>query len=213
MAISLKKGEGISLRKEDNDLSTLTIGLGWDVAKPKGGFLGGLLSKKQEDYDLDAIAFLIGQNGKVNNLGLVDKGTYTLRDGDVVFYNAMRHNTGKIWLTGDNQTGAGDGDDEQIIVKLNEMPDQYQSIVFVVSIYQGVEKKQHFGNLQNAYIRAVDAKGKEICRYNISGDASYSQFHSLTFAEVAREGGNWKFQAIGTPHETDRFAAILKQYT
>ncbi|MDP2829809.1 MAG: TerD family protein [Sulfuricellaceae bacterium] len=210
MGVSLKKGEGISLRKEENDLSTLTIGLGWDVAKPKG-FLSGMF-KKQEDYDLDAIAFLLGTNGKVANLGSVVNGKQSLTNGDVVFFNSMEHPSGTVWLTGDNRTGAGDGDDEQIIVKLNELPDQYQSIIFVVQIYQGIENKQHFGNIENAFIRAVDGKGTELCRYNMSGGQSFSRFHSITFAEVKREGGAWKFNAIGTPHETDRFLDLLEKY-
>ena len=210
MGISLKKGEGISLRKEENDLSKLTIGLGWDVAKPKG-FLGGMFSKSP-DYDLDAIAFLVASDGYVKNLGGVGNGSYTLLNGDIVFYNSMKHPSGKIWLTGDNRTGAGDGDDEQIVVLLNEISPEYERIVFVVSIYDGVKNKQNFGGVENAFIRAVDGRGKEICRYNISGDASFSRYHSITFAEVVREGGGWKFRAIGTPHETDRFAALLIQY-
>ncbi|MDY0134098.1 MAG: TerD family protein [Atribacterota bacterium] len=212
MGITLKKGQGISLRKDENDLSTLTIGLGWDVSKPKGSFLRSLLDQNGDDYDLDAIAFLLGKNGKVNDLGKIENGRYTLLGGDVVFYNSMRHPSGKIWLTGDNRTGAGDGDDEQIIVRLSEMPDQFDRIVFVVSIYQGIEKKQNFGAIENAFIRAVDAKGKEIARYNISGDASFENYHSITFAEVAREGSGWKLQAIGTPHKTDSFSAVLKDY-
>jgi tellurium resistance protein TerD len=213
MGVSLKKGQGISLKKEENDLSTLTIGLGWDVAENKvGSFLGGLFNRKEEDYDLDAIAFLLGKNGKVNDLGKVVNGKYSVGEGDIVFYNSMKHPSGKIWLTGDNRTGAGDGDDEQIIVKLNEMPDKYESIVFVVTIYQGIDKKQNFGSVKKAYIRAVDGKGKELARYDISGDATFSRYHSITFAQVKRDGSAWKFEAIGTPHETDRFAILLKEY-
>jgi len=212
MGVSLKKGQGVSLRKDTNDLSTLTIGLGWDVAKPKASFMSGLFGKKPEDYDLDAIAFLLGENGKVNFLGKTNDGRYSLTGGDVIFFNSMQHPSGKIWLTGDNRTGAGDGDDEQIIVKLNEMPNEYARIVFIVSIYEGIKKGQNFGAIENAFIRAVDAKGKEIVRYDISGDASYASYHSITFAEVAREGNSWKFQAIGNPHETDSFVEILKGY-
>ena len=210
MGVSLKKGEGVSLSKNEHDLSRLTIGLGWDVAKPKG-FMGGLF-KKQEDYDLDAIAFLIGENGQVNHLGRVENGKNSLIDGDVVFFNSMKHPSGMIWLTGDNRDGSGDGDDEQIIVKLNELPESYEKIVFIVSIYDGINKKQHFGNVDNAFIRAVDGRNKEICRYNISGDQTFNRFHSITFAEVLREGLGWKFNAIGTPHETDRFVQLLSDY-
>lgn len=207
MAVSLKKGEGVSLRKDENDLSQITIGLGWDVVQPKpAGLLGSLFGKKEEDYDLDAIAFLLGENGKVNNLG------EKLVNGDVIFYNSLRHSSGAIWLTGDNRTGAGEGDDEQIVVKLDGLGSQYQRILFIVSIYDGKKNGQDFGKVSNAYIRAVDAKGKEVCRYNISGDASFSAYRSLTFAEVVRQGSGWTFRAIGIPHETDRFVEVLKQY-
>ena len=106
------------------------------------------------------MAFLLDANGKVVNLG----PQQDLIKGDVIFFNSQKHPSGHIWLTGDNRTGAGDGDDEQIIVKLNSLSEQYQRIIFVVSIYQGAQRGQHFGLVKNAYIRAVDGKGKELCR-------------------------------------------------
>jgi len=214
MAISLKKGEGVSLRKEGQyDLSSVTIGLGWDVATPKKGLLGSLFGKSGEDYDLDAVAFLLGADGKVASLGQPGAdGGVTLNGGDVVFYNSMRHPSGKIWLTGDNRTGAGDGDDEQIVVRLNELPDRYQSIVFVVAIYEGEKRHQSFGEVENCFIRAMDAHGREICRFNLSGNSSYERFRSLTFAEITRQGSGWEFRAIGIPHETDRFVDLLRTY-
>lgn len=209
MALSLKKGEGLSLRKEDNDLTQVTIGLGWDIAEPeKKGFFGSLFAPKAPEFDLDAVAFLLDANGKVTNLGPAQD----LIKGDVIFFNSQKHPSGHIWLTGDNRTGAGEGDDEQIIVKLNNLSPQYHRILFVVSIYQGIQRQQHFGLVKNAYIRAVDGKGKELCRYNISGDASYNNMCSLTFAEVVREGSAWKFSAIGTPHNADSFVEVLKNY-
>ena len=212
MAVRLKKGQGISLRKDEFDLSSVTIGLGWDVATEKQGLLKSLFSKKEEDYDLDAIAFLLGKDGKVKDLGRDRSGNVTLVNSDVVFFNNLRHPSGAIWLTGDNRTGDGDGDDEQIIVRLNDLPPQYESIVFVVAIYQGKDKGQNFGKVSNAFIRAVDARGREICRYNISGDATYSQCFSMTFAQVTRQGSGWEFRAIGTPHQTDRIVDVLKNY-
>lgn len=214
MAVSLKKGEGISLKKDgEYDLSMVTIGLGWDVAETKSGLLGSLFGKKEEDYDLDAIAFLLGKDGKVRSLGKAGpNGQATLVDGDVVFFNSMRHPSGAIWLTGDNRTGAGDGDDEQIIVKLNDLPQEYETIIFVVAIYGGKEKKQSFGKVQNAFIRAVDARAREMCRFNVSGNSSFDRFCSMTFAEVTRQGSGWTFRAIGVPHETDRFVDILRNY-
>lgn len=213
MAVILKKGQGVSLKKNEYDLSKVTIGLGWDVNEKKSGGLFGLLSKKTEEYDLDVIAFLIGENGKVNDLGSTENGRSTLKNGDIVFYGSLKHYSGQIWLTGDNRTGDGDGDDEQIIANLNAIPEKYMKILFVVHIYKGIEQKQNFSKVENAFIRAVDAKGKEMVRFDLSGDASYANYCSLTFAELVREsGGNWKFNAIGIPHEADNFVQILRQY-
>jgi stress response protein SCP2 len=213
MAVSLKKGQGVSLRKDEFDLSKVTIGLGWDVNQEKGGLLS-FLSSKPEDYDLDVVAFLIGANGKVNDLGPIKDGRPTLVNGDVVFFNSLNHNSGQIYLTGDNRTGDGDGDDEQIIANLNALPERYAKILFIVQIYKGIELKQNFSKVQNAFIRAVDAKGKEMARFDLSGDTSYSNCHSLVFAELVREEqGNWKFNAIGTPRDNDSFVYILRDYT
>lgn len=201
MAVSLSKGQGISLRKADNDLRQVTIGLGWDVAQAKTGFLGSLFGGKQEEYDLDAIALLLGADGKMTG------------PQDAVFYNAMEHPDGAVWLTGDNRTGAGDGDDEQIVVDLDRVSFVYQRILFVVAIYEGRKKQQHFGKVANAYIRAVDAAGKEIARYNISGNSALDGQCALTFAELVRANGVWSFNAIGTPHATDRFVEVMQAYT
>jgi stress response protein SCP2 len=233
MAISLKKGQGVSLKKVDFDLSRVTIGLGWDVAettrreervvqKPKGG-VTGLFGGTQnvievvdvpDEYDLDVIAFLIGENGKVNDLGAIENGHPSLKNGDVIFFNNLKHHSGQILLTGDNRTGDGEGDDEQIIANLNGIPERYLKIVFVVQIYNGRELNQNFSKVQNAFIRAVDAKNNEMARFDLTGDASYATYCSLTFAELVREGsGNWTFKAIGTPHETDNFVRILVDYS
>ena len=223
MAINLQKGQTIDLRKNDRgediyDLSSVTIGLGWDVRQKESGFLGKLFgSNKEEEYDLDAIAFLLDANGKVANLGRTVQGNNGqqkgLFEGDVVFFNSMKHPSGHIWLTGDNRTGAGDGDDEQIIVKLDSLDEKYQKILFVVSIYQGKRNNQHFGMVDNAFIRAVDAKGKEITKYSLSGDASLNGMCSMIFSEAYRKDGGWKFRAIGEPQQTDNFVEILKKYT
>lgn len=205
MAINLTKGQTINLEKSQYDLSTVTVGLGWDVRKT-GGFLGGLFGSKGDDYDLDAIAFLLDQNDKVVHLG--DK----LVGGDVIFFNNLVHSSRNIWLTGDNLTGDGDGDDEQIVVKLDALSPQYHKILFVVTIYQGIQKGQHFGMLENAFIRAVDARGKEMLRFSLSGDATYNQKRSLVFAELYRRDGGWKFRALGNPQDTDDFVQILKSY-
>lgn len=133
MAINLQKGQGVSLRKESGyDLSRLTIGLGWDIAPSSPA------------YDLDAVAFLLDANGKVRNLGKAGaNGRPTLEGGDVVFYNSLIHPSGKVRLSGDNQSGSSAGDDaEQIEVDLDTLPDSYQQILFVVAIYKGHEREQ-----------------------------------------------------------------------
>ncbi|AMC35672.1 TerD family protein [Janthinobacterium sp. B9-8] len=213
MALTLKKGQGISLKKNENDLSTVTIGLGWDIREEKKGFLGGLFGKKEEEYDLDVIAFLCGADGKVQNFGGTEGGRSTLVGGDIIFFNSMRHHSGQIWMTGDNRTGAGDGDDEQVIVRLNDLPEQYAKVVFVVQIYNAAANGQSFGKVQNAFIRAEDGKGQEMVRFDLSGGAQYENCRSMLFAELIREDGGWKFNAIGAPSQSDSFVEWLKQYS
>jgi stress response protein SCP2 len=221
MAINLQKGQTIDLRKNDKgetfDLSTVTIGLGWDVKQKNSGFLGKIFSgAKEEEYDLDAIAFLLDSNGKVANIGRtanVNNRQVGLYEGDIIYFNSLKHPSGHIWLTGDNRSGEGDGDDEQIIVKLDSLDQRYQKILFLVTIYQGRQNNQHFGLVENAFIRAVDAKGKEIAKFNLSGDASLNGMCSMVFAEAYRKDKEWKFRAIGEPKHTDNFVDILKSYT
>jgi stress response protein SCP2 len=222
MAINLVKGQTIDLRKNDNgetfDLSQVTIGLGWDMKQKSGG--GGFLGKlfgggEEEEYDLDAIAFLLNSEGKVANMGRQYNNngkTVNMYEGDVIYFNSMRHPSGNIWLTGDNRTGAGDGDDEQIIVKLDSLDPSYDRILFLVTIYQGKKNNQHFGMVENAFIRAVDRSGKEIARFSLSGNAAFNGMCAMTFAEVYRKDGSWKFRALGEPHPTDNFVEILNQY-
>lgn len=222
MAINLVKGQTIDLRKNDKgesfDLSAVTIGLGWDIRKSGGGgFLGKLLGgSKEAEYDLDAIAFLLDKNGKVADLGKTvrtsDGRNVSLHQGDVIFFNSQQHPSGHIWLTGDNRTGAGDGDDEQIIVKLDSLDQKYERILFLVTIYQGRQRNQHFGMVENAFIRAVDKNGKEIARFSLSGDAAYNNMQGMIFAEVYRKDGTWKFRALGEPKPNDSFVEILKNY-
>jgi len=231
MAINLVKGQTIDLRKNEQgdsyDLSSVTIGLGWDIRKKTesssggGGLFGKLFSAAppagaDDEFDLDAVAFLLDSRGKVANLGRsVQTGGRTIGmfEGDVIYFNSMKHPSGNIWLTGDNRTGAGEGDDEQIIVKLNALDPKYDRILFLVTIYKGRQKNQNFGMVENAFIRAVDNNGKEITRFSLSGDASFNGMCSITFAEAYRKEGSWKFRAIGEPHPTDSFTDILTQYT
>ncbi len=210
MAVSLNKGQGVSLRKREHDLSQVTIGLGWDVAPQRAGFFG--FGAQPTEYDLDVVAFLCGANGKIANLGDRQNGQPTLINGDVIFFNNLKHRSGHLWLTGDNRTGEGDGDDEQIIVKLNELSSEYARIVFVVQIYEGEKRKQSFGQVDNAFIRAVDGGNREMVRFDLSG-REFANHRSLVFAELVREAEGWKFNAIGQSAEADCFTYFLKQYT
>lgn len=212
MGISLQKGQGISLKKSEHDLSKVTIGLGWDIHSAKPGLFAGLLGKPPPDYDLDVAAFLCEADGKVHNLGHDTNGKATLVDSDVIFFNNLSHRSGCLWLTGDNRTGSGTGDDEQIIVKLNDLPVQYTKVVFVVQIYQGIKNNQSFANVNNAFIRAVDARGQEMVRFDLSGGAYNDTCRSLLFAELIRESSGWIFKAIGTASASDNFVDWLKQY-
>ena len=209
MAINLQKGQTINLEKDLYDLSSVTIGLGWDVKEQKKGLFSSIFSgeKKEADYDLDAIAFLLDANGKVAKLG--DR---KLVGGDVIFFNNLRHFSGNIWHTGDNLTGEGEGDDEQIVVRLSRLDDCYQKIVVLVSIYKGIERGQDFGQVENAFIRAVDAKGQEILRYDLSNEEKYVGMCSMVFGEFYRRNGGWKFRAIGTPYQTDSFVTIMREH-
>jgi len=193
MSINLVKGQTIDLRKPegttvDNNLSKVTIGLGWDI------------NKNGSSYDLDAVAVLLNKEGKIAS------------SGDLIYYGNKKHNSGKIWSTGDNLTGVGEGDDEQLIVNLTEIPAQYEKIVFFTSIYNGKSKGQEFSQINNAFIRAVDATGKEITKFNISGDSSLKGKRSFVFAECYREDGNWKFKAVGEAFDTDSLQSVAESY-
>jgi stress response protein SCP2 len=211
MAINLTKGQTIDLRKDANDLDQITVGLGWKTKEKKQGMLGALFGKKDDvEFDLDAIAFIIDDQGKIRNLGNERLG---LVGSDVVFYNNLKHPSGLVYHTGDERKGGtGAQDDEQIVVKLNSLPLQYARILFLVAIYQGNQRKQHFGQVSDAYIRAVDGKGKEMARYPLSSEAAYVGNSSMVFGEVYRRDGGWKFRAIGEAHHHDSFIPLLKKY-
>ncbi|MDY7020437.1 MAG: TerD family protein [Cyanobacteriota bacterium] len=190
MAINLKKGQSITLDKSEYDLSKLTMGLGWDVAKPKGiieGFLG-----KTVDFDLDGYALLLNRHGKLRNY-----------KEDVIYYAHLESASKTVVHSGDNLTGEGRGDDEQIFLYLNSLPDVYERIVLGVNIYEGVARKQHFGMIENAFVRAVDASNIEIARYSLSGEDSYTGKISMLMGEVYRDNKQWKFKALGNPIESD----------
>lgn len=180
MSISLQKGQKVSLSKDNAGLSKVLIGLGWDeVPQSKGGFF----APKPQPIDCDASVLLL-QNGKLMN------------KGDIVYFGNLRHASGTVQHMGDNLTGAGAGDDEQVLVDLAKIPEQYDKIVIVVNIYQAMQRKQHFGLIQNAFCRLVDdSKNTEMCKYNLTDD--YSGATALIFGEIYRHNGEWKFNATG----------------
>ena len=187
MSISLQKGQKVSLSKDNAGLSKIIVGLGWDEVKQLsgGGILGSLFgsSKPATTIDCDASAIML-KNGK-----LVDKA-------DLVYFGNLNHKSGTVSHQGDNLTGAGDGDDEQIIIDLARVPQEYDKIVIVVNIYQAVQRKQHFGMIQNAFVRLVDARNNnEMCKYNLT--ENYSGMTAMIFGEVYRHNGEWKFNAVG----------------
>lgn len=179
MSISLQKGQKVSLSKERAGLSRVIVGLGWDEVQQKRGFF----AKKTEPIDCDASAIML-INGKL------------IRKEDLVYFGNLNHMTGTVQHMGDNLTGAGDGDDEQIVIDLASMPAEYDRIVLVVNIYQALKRNQHFGLIENAFIRIVDQRtNQEICRYDLT--ENYSGMTAMIFGEVYRHNGEWKFNAIG----------------
>lgn len=199
MSISLQKGQKVSLTKENSTLDKVLIGLGWDQVQPaKGGILGGLFASKPADVDCDASALLL-QSGK-----LADKS-------DVIYFGNLRHKSGAIQHMGDNLTGAGAGDDEQIMVELSKIPAEYDRMVLVVNIYQAVQRHQNFGMITNAFIRLVDGKNnQEMCKYNLS--ENYDGMTAMIFGEVYRHGSEWKFSAIGEGTTDPGLGELMRKY-
>lgn len=175
MAISLQKGQKIDLTKTNPGLTQIMVGLGWDVNKYDGG----------SEFDLDASAFLLGASGKAES------------DSDFIFYGNQKHPSGSVQSMGDNTTGEGEGDDEQILIDLSKVPANVDKIDFTVTIYDADKRNQNFGQVSNAYIRIVDnASGTELIRYDLSEDFSIET--AVIAGELYRNGSEWKFNAIGS---------------
>lgn len=195
MSISLQKGQKVSLSKENAGLSTVLVGLGWDEAPQKRGFLG---IKTQQDIDCDASAILL-RNGKLCG------------NGDLVYFGNLVHKSGTVRHMGDNLTGAGEGDDEQILMDLAKIPQEYDRIVIVVNIYDAVRRKQQFGMIRNAFIRLVDGRNnREMCKYNLTED--YSGMTAMIFGEIYRYNGEWKFSAIGQGTNDPSLSDLCRRY-
>lgn len=199
MGINLQKGQKIDLTKGGGGLRQVMVGLGWDEAQQRGGFF----APKPQPIDCDASAILCGANGK-----LISNNT----DESVVYFGNLRHYSGAVVHQGDNLTGEGDGDDEQIMVNISLIPPQVERVVFVVNIYDARTRKQHFGLIRNAFIRLVNMDNHtEICRYNLS--ENYNNMTGLVVGEIYKKNGEWKFNAIGQPvQEASRLDSIINLY-
>ena len=178
MAVSLTKGQKVDLTKGNPGLNNLLVGLGWDVNKFDGG----------SDFDLDAAAFLLDGSGKTSS------------DADFVFYGNLKHTSGGVEHLGDNLTGEGDGDDEQIKVDLSKVPEAVEKIDFTVTIYEAEQRRQNFGQVNNAFIRIYnEVTGEEMLRYDLGEDFSIET--AAVFGELYKNGGEWKFNAIGNGYQ------------
>lgn len=196
MSISLQKGQKVSLTKENSGLSNVLVGLGWDAVEKKKGFFASLTATA--DIDCDATAIML-KNGKFS-----DKS-------DVVYFGNLEHKSGTVRHMGDNLTGDGDGDDEQILIDLSRVPAEYDRIVIVVNIYDCIKRKQNFGMIKNAFIRIVDGKtNREMCKYNLSDD--YSGMTAMIFGEIYRHNGEWKFNAVGQGTTDTNIGELCKHY-
>lgn len=188
MAISLVKGQKIDLTKGNPSLKKVIIGLGWDTNKYSGGF----------DFDLDASVFLVGSNGKTNH------------DEDFIFYNNLESRNKAVVHKGDNRTGEGEGDDEQIILEFDKMPTDVDKMAVTVTIHEAAERGQNFGQVSNAYVRVVDAvTNEEVLRYDLGEDFSIET--AIVVCEIYRHGGEWKFSAVGSGFQGG-LAALCRNY-
>ena len=175
MPINLSKGQKVDLTKGNASLKHIMVGLGWDVNAFDSG----------ADFDLDASAFMCGANGKCPT------------EKEFVFFGNLEHPSGAVKHLGDNLTGEGDGDDEQIFVDLKAIPESVDKIAFTVTIYEAQERRQNFGQVSNAYIRIVDEDtNQELIRYDLGEDFSIET--AIVVGELYRHNGEWKFNAIGS---------------
>ncbi|MGN1416839.1 MAG: TerD family protein [Oscillospiraceae bacterium] len=190
MGVNLSKGQKVSLEKS---MTLALVGLGWDTNKYDGGY----------DFDLDAAAFLLDENGKVTC------------DEDFVFYNNLEHKSGAVKHTGDNLTGAGDGDDEVILIDFTKVPANINKIAITVTIHEAQSRNQNFGQVSNAYVRVAkrssedDFAGEEALRYDLAEDFSIET--AIVVCEIYRRNGEWKFSAVGAGYQGG-LAALCRSF-
>lgn len=188
MPVSLTKGQKVSLTKGNPGLKHVVVGLGWDV----NAFDTGAA------FDLDAAAFLLGESGRVAD------------SGDFVFYGNLKHASESVVHLGDNLTGEGDGDDEQIKVDLSKVPANITKVAFTATIYEAETRRQNFGQVNNAYIRIYNEEnGEELLRYDLGEDFSIET--AVVFGELYKNGTEWKFNAIGSGYQGG-LAALCGNY-
>ena len=178
MAIQLKKGQKIDLTKGNPGLKHIRLGLGWDTNMFDGG----------DDFDLDVSLFMVGKSGKVE------------QDEDFIFYNNLKHPSEAVEHLGDNRTGDGDGDDEEILVDFSKMPDRIEKIAVTVTKYEAKERRQNFGQVNNSYVRVVNSDNEEeLLRYDLGEEFSIET--AIVVCEIYRHNGEWKFSAVGSGFE------------
>lgn len=188
MAINLQKGQKIDLTKTNPGLSKVIVGLGWDVNKYDGG----------QDFDLDASAFLLDAQGKASS------------DKDFIYFNNLQGGNGSVVHTGDNLTGVGEGDDEQIKVNLQAVPPEINKISFTITIYEAQARRQNFGQVSNAYVRILnEASGEELIRYDLGEDFSIET--AIIVGELYRHGSEWKFNAVGSGYQNG-LAGLVRDF-
>ncbi|ABV60958.1 MULTISPECIES: TerD family protein [Bacillus] len=199
MAITLEKGQRIDLTKGKAGLTNILVGLGWDPVSQGGGFLGKLFGGGGgADIDCDASVLMLKNDKFVENK-------------DLIYFGNLKSKCGSVEHTGDNLTGEGDGDDEQVLVNLSKVPGNVNKLVFVVNIYDALRRNQHFGMIQNAYIRIVDrSNNQELVKYNLKDE--YAGKTSLIVGELYRHENEWKFVAVGNGTNDAKLADITRNY-
>ena len=188
MPVNLQKGQKVSLTKDNPGLNNVIVGIGWDINRfDTGG-----------DFDLDSAAFMLTDAGRVSN------------QDDFIFFGNLTHPSGSVRHLGDNLTGAGDGDDEQIRIELSKVPANISRIAFTVTIYDAEQRRQNFGQVSNAYVRIFDeSNGVELLRYDLGEDFSIET--AAVFGELYKNGAEWKFNAIGSGYQGG-LAALCNNY-
>lgn len=205
MAINLQKGQRVDLTKGNPGLSKIMVGLGWDPVQKSGGgggLFGGLFGGggSGANVDCDASVIMLGANDKLQN------------NNDVIYFGNLKSKDGSVTHSGDNLTGDGDGDDEQVSIELSRVPSNVEKLVFIVNIYDAVKRKQHFGMIRNAFIRVVNpTNNQELIKYNLTDD--YSGKTSLIVGEIYRHGNEWKFAAVGTGTNASGLSDVVRSYT